>query len=346
MTFRGAAVCLILLSCAAGQALAADAEADFYKGKQIKLIIGSPPGGLYDGYGRLISRFLPNHIPGNPVVIVENMGTASGMPATTYIYEQAPKDGTVIGGTLSSIPTAPLTSPNVAKFDVNKLSWIGSITKDPFVGYVWHTAPIKTLEEAKTVSVSMGGQALGGAGVDMSILANKFFGFKFKIVTGYSGSGATKLAMERGEVDGTFANSYGDLRTQQIDWLREKKVTIIVQHGFEKHPDLPDVPLFMDQAKTPEDRQMLEFMLARQEFSKPYFAPPGIPAARLKTLRDGFTATMKDPEFRAAAEKAHLAVESPMTGQELADMVGKVSSTPTAVVKKIQATFDEYSANH
>ena len=160
----------------------ADGAEDFYRGKQIRLIVSTDAGGAYDTYARLLAQVLKDHIPGNPAIIVQNMPGASGLKAANYIYNTAPRDGTVIAGTHSSIPTGPLTSPLAAVYDVNKLSWIGSVTSDPYIGYVWHTAPIQSLEDTRTTEVVMGGISVGSAGVDLAILAKEMFGLKFKIV--------------------------------------------------------------------------------------------------------------------------------------------------------------------
>jgi tripartite-type tricarboxylate transporter receptor subunit TctC len=334
----------IIAACWVTAVAAAETPAEFYKGKTLTIIISTEPGGLYDVYGRLLARHMPKHIPGNPAAVVQNMPGAGGVKATNHIANLAPKDGTVIAGVHSGVPTIPLTSPDGVQFDPLKLGWIGSITKDPFVGYVWSSVPLNNLEEAKTKTVSMGAASFGTGGVDYLILANEFFGFKFKLVPGYKDSVEVKLAMERGEVQGTFANSYGDIRTTNMDWITEKKVRFIVQHGFEKHPDLPDVPLLMDQAKTEADRQALTFMLARQEHSKPYFAPPGTPPDRLDALRRAFDATMKDPDFLKEAAAARVAVEQPMTGEALAAIIAKEVATPTSAIERIQKTLAKYQS--
>jgi tripartite-type tricarboxylate transporter receptor subunit TctC len=327
---------------AAATAWARGADGDFYEGKQIQLICSSEPGAVYDVYARLLAKYMPNYIPGQPTMIVQNMPGAGGLKATNYIANIAPRDGTVFVGTISGIPTSALMTPELAKFDVNNLSWIGSITKDPFIGYVWHTAPIQTLEDAKKIPVTMGATTAGTGGVDMVILADAFFGFKFKLVAGYKDTLEVKLAMEKGEIDGTFANGWGDLKTLNYDWIRDGKVRIIVQHGFEKHPELPDVPLFMDQAKTEADRQALVLMLSRQEASKPFFGPPGLPPARLAILRHAFDAAIRDPGFVQDAATAHLAVEGPMNGDQLAAMVAQVSATPLSVVERVKSTLANY----
>ncbi|HTI85743.1 MAG TPA: tripartite tricarboxylate transporter substrate-binding protein [Alphaproteobacteria bacterium] len=315
---------------------------DFYKGKEVRLIVSTTPGGAYDNYARLLAPALAEHLPGHPTVIVQNMPGAGGLKTANYIYAAAPRDGTVIAGTHSSVPTAPLTTPEVARFDANKLSWIGSITSDPFVGYVWHTAPIKTLNDARTTEVIIGGISVGTAGVDYAILARDMFGLKLKIVTGYKGSNDVKLAMESGEVQGTFANGWTSLNTAQPDWLRDKKIRIIVQHGFKKLPELPDVPLLIDFAQTDADRQALFFTLARQVIAKPYFGPPELPAERLATLRRAFDDAIHDPKFVATGTKAGLSLIDPMTGEELAALVRQLSETPPSVIGRIDGMLKAF----
>jgi tripartite-type tricarboxylate transporter receptor subunit TctC len=322
-----------LLAGAEGPA-AADDTTPFYRGKQIRLIVSTDVGGAYDTYARLMAQVLKDHIPGNPTIVVQNMPGASGLKTANYIATTAPRDGTVIAGTHSSILTTQLTSPG-ASFEATKLSWIGSVTTDPFVGYVWHTAPIRSLEDTRTTEVIMGGVSVGSAGVDYAIVARDLFGLKLKIVTGYKASNDVKLAMERGEVQGTFANGWSSIKNAEPEWLRDHKIRIIVQHGFRKLPELPDVPLFIDLAQNESDRQALVFLLARQEAAKPYFAPPDIPAERLAILRRAFDATVHDPKFAALAAKANVALDGPMTGDEVATLVAKVAQTPPAVIQRI-----------
>ena len=317
------------------EAQAADDTDEFYKGKQIRLIVSADSGAAYDTYARLMAQILKQHIPGSPSIIVQNMPGASGLKTANYMYTAAPRDGTVIASTLAAVLTMQLTSPGAATFEANKFSWIGSITSDPFIGYVWHTTRIKSLDDMRTIEAVMGGVGIGSASADYAIMAKEMFGLKFKVITGYRASTDVKLAMERGEIDGTFANAWSSIRTSEPEWLADKKIRIIVQHGFKKHPDLPDVPLFFELAKNEVDRQALVMMLARQEAAKPYFAPPDIPPARLVLLRRAFDAAVRDPRFAALASKAGLALDGPMTGEELAALVAKVSQTPVAVVQRI-----------
>lgn len=330
---------IIAMIVAGGLLLGAGGQSgaeEFYKGKQIRLITSTEPGLVYDIYSRLLARHLPRHIPGHPTIIVQNMPGAGGIKATNYAYTVAPRDGTVIVGPHSGIPTAPLTMPGAAQFDVSRISWIGSITKDPLVGYVWHTSPVQSLEEAKTKEVIMGGTGAGTASVDAARLASGLLGLKIKLVPGYKSAGEVRLAMERGEIHGSFGHAWHGLKTTNEEWIKQGKVKIIVQHSIRPHPELRDVPLLIDLAKTEADRQAVIFLLAvRQEAGKPYLAPPDVPRDRLLILRKAFDATMKDPQFLQDARNATLPVEEPLNGEELAALVARVAATPTAVVERV-----------
>jgi tripartite-type tricarboxylate transporter receptor subunit TctC len=342
--FAGLACAIVITSVAPDRAAHA-AEDDFYKGKQIRLIVSSGPAGVYDTFGRLLARFLPAHLPGHPTIVVQNMPGASGIKATNYLYNNAPRDGTVIAGVHNGIPTAPFEEPKQALFDVNKLSWIGSISEDPFVAYVWHTSPVQTYEDAKKSEVVIGSASINSMGAKMAILSNALFGTKLKLVIGYEDSAKVKLALERGELQGTFANSWGDLKTQQPDWIRDKKVKIIIQHGYRKDRDLSEVPLFIDQAKNDADRQALDLLLERQRFARPYVAPSGVPRDRLELIRRAFDATMKDPDFVKSVQAVRLAVDNPMTGEQLTQEIARLSATPAAVMGRLSKLFDDYQVS-
>jgi tripartite-type tricarboxylate transporter receptor subunit TctC len=314
---------------------------DFYKGRQIRLIVSTDTGGAYDTYARLMAIVLKDHIPGNPTIVVQNMPGASGIKTANYMALNAPRDGSVIASTHASILNAQLTSPSAAAFDSTKFSWLGSVTSDPFVGYVWHTVPIKSLEDARTRQVIMGGVSVGSSSIDYAIMARDMFGLKFKIVTGYKASNDVKLAMERGEIEGTFANGWSSIKNAEPEWIRANKIRIIVQHGFKKLAELPNVPLFIELAQTASDRQALVFMLARQQVAKPYFAPPGLPPERLAILRRAFDETVRDPRLGALAQKANVALEDPMTGEQVASLVAEVARTPPAVIERITRMLAE-----
>ncbi|HWG06058.1 MAG TPA: tripartite tricarboxylate transporter substrate-binding protein [Beijerinckiaceae bacterium] len=330
---RRIVITAVLAIAAAASALPAR-SADFYQGKQIRLIVGTTAAGAYDAYGRLIAQFMPAHIPGHPAMIVENMGGSSGLQAANYLANGAPKDGTVIGAVEANTPVAPLLLPENAKFDANAFAWIGNITSDPFIGYVWATSKMQTYEDAKTAQFIMGAPTARSYSAQMALVSNVMFGTKFKLVAGYTGSNEVKLAMQRGEIDGTFGNGWGSLKADDPDWITQHKVRIVTQFGLERHPDLPDVPMFIDQAKTDADRQLLTLLSAQQEFAKPYLAPPGTPVDRLAILRRAFDDTLSDPAFRQAVAAIHLDIYKPMNGDELTASVANVSRTPADIAKR------------
>lgn len=314
--------------------------ADFYQGKQIRLIVSTTPSGGYDTFARLLAPYFAERIPGHPGIFVQNMAGGAGLQATNYLANGAPRDGTVIGAVENNIPTASLLNPDLAKFDVNDFGWIGSITSDPFIAYVWSGSKLQTYEDAKRMQAIIGASAVRSYGVQMAQISNVLFGTKFKIVVGYSGSDEVKLAMERGEIDGTFGNAWSSLKTEEPDWIKEHKVRIIAQFGLEPHPDLADVPMFLDQAKNDDDRQLLELTEVQQDYAKPYLAPPGLPAERLAILRKAFVDAVNDPRFLKDVENLNLEVRDPLGGEELAAMIAKVSRTSPTIVKRARDIFD------
>jgi tripartite-type tricarboxylate transporter receptor subunit TctC len=330
------AIAFAVLCCGASAANAADV----YQGRQIRLIVSTPPSGAYDIYARMLAPIMAAHIPGKPAIYVENMGGSAGMQASNYLANSAPKDGTVIGAVQNNIPTAPILSPEIAKFDASAFQWIGSVTSDPFIGYVWKDSKLQTYEEAKAKEFIMGAPAVRSFSGQMALISNRLFGTKFKLVIGYPGSNDVKLAMERGEIDGTFGNSWNSVKTQAADWVRDHKIRIITQFGLTPHPDLAGVPMFIDQAKTPDDRALLELLAIQQVFAKPYLAPPGVPADRVAILRTAFIDAVKDPAFLGAMKKANLDVLDPLSGEEVAALVAKAARTPPAIVKRATDIFD------
>jgi len=315
------------------------AQEDFYAGKTIRLVVSG--GGAYEAFARLFARYLPAYIPGKPTIIVQEMPGGGGMRAASFLYNIAPRDGTVLGAVHGSVITAPLLSPGVADFEVNKFGWIGNATRDVYIGYVNKTSSVLSLEEAKTRQVIMGGTSLGSNGIDMAIIGRDLFGLKFKIISGYKTSVDTKLAMDRSEIDGTAGSTLGSLRTSGM--LDNGAVKIIFQHGFAKHPDLPDVPLFSDLAKTDQEREMLNVMLARGEFAKPYLAPPGLPPQRLELLRTAFMRTTQDPGFLADVNKQKLEYDQPTSGEEFAQLIAKVLKTPQSTIDSLNKLLASYN---
>jgi tripartite-type tricarboxylate transporter receptor subunit TctC len=329
----------VTLSALTGAANAAD----FYSDKMVTIVVGSDAGGSYDSYARLLAENMPRYIPGRPKFIVQNMPGAAGLKVANYVYNVAPKDGTVIGATFGATPTGTLLSQEGALYDPTKANWLGSVTTDPYVGFVWHAAPVQTWADLYTKQATMGTQSLGSSSADFTIVSNAVLGTKIKLILGYKSSAEVSLAIQRGEVMGNFATAYNSLRSQGHDLLHEGKYKIFVQHGLSKIPELPDVPLLIDQAKNEDDRRLLEIILARQETGKPYLLPPGVPADRVAILQSAFASTVKDSAFVEQVQKANMDVTNPMTGAEVTSLVDRVMSAPPSLVTRLKKIFADFA---
>lgn len=322
--------------------LAQDDPAAFFKDKQIKMIVGSAAGDGYDINARLLARHLSNHIPGKPQIVIQNQPGAASVPMTNAVYNSAPRDGTVIGAAINGMTTAPLVTPEVVRFDLAKLNWIGSTNRDIQVTYLWHTSPIKTPQDLLVDEVVVGATSAGTTHVDYPLLARALFGLKFKLVSGYPGTGPVHIAMERGEVAGFGANGWLALKALRSDWIADNKVRIVMQYSMQRSPVFPNVPAIGELAKTDPDRQAIEMMVTRLQFGRPFFLPPDVPAARIEALRRAFDATMTDPAFLAEAERSKIDV-SPMKGEEIGPLVAKVLATPAPVVARVKAALSAVS---
>jgi tripartite-type tricarboxylate transporter receptor subunit TctC len=312
-------------------AAAADPVADFYKGKQIRFIVRTTVGGDYDEYTRLFARFLGKHIPGNPSIIVLNMPGGGGITAANYMAQIAPKDGTVIGIVSQglAVDQALHMSPQL-KADLRTFNWIANIVHSNQLLVVWHTSPTKTIEDAKQRITTIGTTGAGSASVQYPAFYNNVLGTKFKIVFGYPGGQTIDLAMERGEVEGRGTNPYSGWMASKPTWIPEKKIIPLIQAGLEKEPALPDVPLILDQKVKPEDKPLLEFMARGSSVGRPLATTPGVPAERVAALRAAFAATVKDPDFIAAAKHENLEI-NPMTAARLTDIINALLNAPQDV---------------
>ena len=336
---KRAPLALLVVLAAAAPAVAQQEEAQaFFRGKTLRLIVGIAVGSGYDINVRLLARHMAAHIPGQPTIIVQNQPGAGSLAMTNALYHTGPFDGTVMGASFNGMPTTPLLQPAGVRFDPVRINWVGSSNRETQVMYVWHDAPAQVLEDARAREIVMGGQAPGSTQFDYPVLANKLFGFKFKVVTGYESTPKIHLAMESGEVHGTIAN-WSTLKAINTDWITDKKVRILAQWALQKNAELPDIPLFMDLAKTDSERDALRLMLARLEYGRPFFLPPDVPVARVEALRRAFDATMKDPAYLAEADKLKIDVEL-LSGEAVAALVEQVSRTPADTVARVRAALE------
>jgi tripartite-type tricarboxylate transporter receptor subunit TctC len=316
----------------------AETAAEFFAGKQVSLLIGTTPGGGYDAYGRALARHLGRHIPGNPGIITKNMPGAGGLALGNHLYNRAPKDGTEIATVQNGLPFEKLfymLSPegNNALFDSTKFGWIGSMTQTVFVTVTWNASPTKTLQDAMARETTLGASGTSADSYVLAMLSNNLLGTKFKVVVGYAGATEVDLAVEKGEVDGEAGKDWTTLTSTRPQWIKDKKVNILVQMGMKPHPDIKGVPMAIDLAKTPEDRQVMEVVFAKFGMSRPFMAPPDLPADRLAMLRSAFDATLKDPAFLAEAEKLGMEINS-VSGADLQALVTRIMNTPPELAER------------
>ncbi len=312
--------------------LHADEVSDFYDGRELRLLIGYSAGGGYDTYARLLARHLGRHIPGNPTVVPQNMPGAASLRLTNYLYNVAPKDGSVIGSVARGIAMEPLLAASGTQFDANELSWLGSLNNEVSVCASWHTSDVKTMQDLMTQELIVGG--IGSAsGTDVfPLVVRNLLGAKIRLITGYPGGNDILLAMERGEVDGRCGWSWSTVQATRPDWIAEGRLNMLVQFALEKHPDLPDVPLVTEFADSEDERMALELIFARQVMGRPFVAPPAIPAGRLDALRRAFDATAADPAFRAEAARMQLEL-NPVSGEEIDALLERVYGASANAVR-------------
>ncbi|HLH96752.1 MAG TPA: tripartite tricarboxylate transporter substrate-binding protein [Xanthobacteraceae bacterium] len=318
-------------------AAAAQSAAPFYAGKQITLICGAAVGGGYDSVARLFARHFGRFIPGNPTIIVQNMPAAGSLAAANLIANTAPRDGLTIALIQRGMLLTRLINPTAVRFDLNTLNWIGSLSSEVGVAFAWYTDPHKTAQDLFDKELIVGGHT----GVDPELtprLYNAVLGTKFKIVTGYNGTADIGLAIQRGEVAGIGDWSWSSLKKQKPDWIRDHKITLLLQSGLQNDPELPDVPNALDFAKTPSDRAVISLFLTQKKVARPIIAPPGVPPERIAILRAALTALASDPEFLADADHSGLEV-SPIPAEAVEQVIALISATPRDVADRYTKAF-------
>jgi tripartite-type tricarboxylate transporter receptor subunit TctC len=313
----------------------ADAQtaAEFYRGKIIELDIGSSVGGGYDIHARMLARHMGKYIPGNPTIVPKQMEGAGSMRLANFLYNAAPKDGTTFGTINRGSAFDPLLGNKAAQFEAAKFNWIGSTNNEVSVCVAWHSSGITTIEQLKTKELIVGATGPSADTYQFPKIVNGVLGTKFKIITGYPGGNDVDLAMERGEVEGRCGWSWTSLKATHQAWLDQKKMNVLFQMGLSKHPDLPNVPLIVDLAKTDEDRSILKLIFARQVMAWPFLAPPGVPKDRVEVLRKAFMDTMTDKELRAEADKGGLEI-APVAGEDIQKLMQDIYRTSASVAQK------------
>lgn len=324
----------VLVALSLPSPVMAQAANPFYKGKEVRLLIGTPVGGGYDTYGRFFARHLPRFLPGHPTVIAQNMPGAAGVTMANHLYHQAPKDGTVIGSGAGSIATAALFGASGARYDARRFTWIGSLNSEVGLVISWRDSPVKTAQDLFTKELIVGGSGYTDGNVIFPNTMNNVLGTKFKVVPGYKGTANIALALERGEVGGMGSWHYSSIMSSRPDWLRDGKINVLIQLALAPHPKVHNIPTVLDLAKTDEQRAVIELVFAQQDMGRPFFAPPDLPAARAKTLRDAFKAMVKDPEMLREAESRQFEINQPMPGEDMAKLIGRLHDMPAGAIAR------------
>jgi len=312
-------------------AAAAESVQDFYAGRQVTVIVGSGAGGGYDLQARLMARHLGKHIPGNPTFIVQNMPGAGSLAAANHIANTAPADGSTIALLQRGMLLVRLINPTGVRFEIDKLNWIGSLNSEVGVVLSWHDTGITTAKDLFDKELIVGGIV----GVDPETtpkLLNAAIGTKFKIVTGYNTTAQIALAIERGEVQGIGDWSWSSVKAVRPDWLREKKVNVLMQAALHREPELPDVPFALDFVKNPADRKVMELNFTQKTAARPVVAPPGVPADRVAALRAAFAALARDQDFLADAERSKLEI-APLPAEALDKVIALIVNTPPDIAE-------------
>jgi tripartite-type tricarboxylate transporter receptor subunit TctC len=311
----------------------------FYRGKTINVVIGYTSGGAYSLYARLLAQHLGRHVPGNPAVVPQNMSGAGSRKAGLYLYNVAPKDGTVIGTIGRNEAVAPLIESGL-NFDGARFTWIGSITNDNSICLSWHTSRVRTWQDLQSNELTVSGLATGDNTVTVPVMLRNMFGAKLKLVKGYPGNNDMYLAIERGEVEGMCGVSWRPIMSQRRSWMAGKKINVLVEVALERDPTLGSTPLITESIRDPDQLKTLSFLIATQAMARPFLAPPGIPASRRDALRQAFDRTMQDPAFLADARKIDLNVH-PMGGAAIDALLAGIYSTPKEIIARAAKAIQE-----
>src|SRR5262245_2375359 len=330
----GAALCAAMLVTPA----AADEVSDFYKGKTFTIVVGHEVGTGFDIYGRTLQRHLSRHIPGNPVVVVQNMTGASGINAANWLYNIAPKDGTVVATFVHTIPFEPVFGNNAAKFEAAKFTWIGNMEESVAVCGVTKASGIAKFDDMRSKETIFGATGATGPLVKSALAVKNLLGAKMKVVSGYQGSASVKVAIQRGEVHGICGLPMSTITSFWRDDYQSGNFRPIIQLSGRKQAELKDIPHVDDYAKSDDDRQVFGLIFGTQALGRIFVSPPGMPVARRNALRKALLDTMKDPEFIADATKTQIDI-SPMTGEEVEAMIARLSSASPAVIERTKQAF-------
>jgi len=333
MTLRHALAAALLVLSAGSSA----AQQEMFAGKTITIYVGYTAGGSYDLYGRLAARHLGAHLPGHPAVVVQNMPGAGSLKAANYLYEVAPRDGTALGVVVESTALEQALANPAAQYDAAKFTYVGRLATSNNVFMMWHTAKVQSLEDAKRAVALLAGTGPGSIAETIPRLTNALIGTRFKLISGYPASTEAMLAMERGEVDGS-SSSWAAVKVGKQDWLKDRKIRIILQTTPERSPELPDAPSLGEIGSSAQDRQVFALYASGSAIGRSLIGPPGIAAERVAALREGFDAMVKDADFIADVRKLDVELD-PLPGAAVAQLIERTLSVPAAVRERAINAF-------
>jgi Tripartite tricarboxylate transporter family receptor len=337
MTAIGAILLLAMLQLVSVPT--AEADEPYYKGKTVRLLVGQPPGGGYDTYARLFARFLPQVLPGQPSVVLQHMPGAGSLVMANYLYAQAPHDGTTIALGSGGIATAALFGIPNARFGARRFSWIGNMNSEVGIAVAWHQSSVRTTADLFDRDFIVGGSGANSDSVVFPNVMNAVVGTRFKVVPGYKGMAEIVLAIERGEVQGTGNWHYSSIVFNRPDWLREKKIALVLQIGLRPHPDLPHIPTVLDIARNAEQKDILQLVLAQQLIGRPIMGPPDMSATPFAMLQKAFDDMMRDPRFLAEAERSKIEIIEPMRGEDVRQILDRLHAADPALIGKASAAL-------
>jgi tripartite-type tricarboxylate transporter receptor subunit TctC len=330
---------LLALCIVAGACLPqakADVVAEFYQGRTVTVVVGSNAAGGYDTFARAVARYMGKHIPGSPTLIVRNMPGAGGMTAANFLYNNADKDGSVIGLVQNNTPFEPLFGTKEARYDPVRFNWLGSPSAETAMVLLWHAAPVNSVAELKAREVAVGVSGANSTPAFFTRLLNATLGTRMKPINGYPGQNDVLLAMERREIDGHPSAFFSSVRSTRPTWLRDKTAKAIVQYGAEKLAELPDVPFAPDLVANDGDRLVMQAAFAPLALGRPLLTPPGVAAERVAALRRAFAATMADPDFLAEGERVGLGLNAPRSGEQIQEVVERAYQSPPRVIDRLR----------
>jgi tripartite-type tricarboxylate transporter receptor subunit TctC len=334
---KGSLRAILLGAAAATVTAGAHAQEDgYYKGKTITLAVGGTAGGGIDIGARMVSRFLGNHIAGKPQVTVALMPGAGGVRLLEHLRQVAPKDGTYIGAFATGPIIEPLISTRKVDYKISDFTAIGALEKDASFCATWHASPIKTIKDAMEREATVAGTGAASSTDIFPLALNATLGTKFRLISGYVGTQETIIAIERGETDGRCGWGWSSLKSAKPDWVRDKKLNLLVQLALEKHPEAQDVPLAIDLIPDEAGKQLMKVLVAPQNITRPYLAPPALPADRAREMRAAFAATMKDPGYVAEFTKLMGEAPSPTNGEDMQKLLADLDATPAPVIARLK----------